>query len=166
MWIAATVLLSGLVHLGAVVGVPRGIMLVVKRATAAFPSRIIHSDVVTASSRLIVRPSPDLLYSLCRFDVSRRPLEVTAAVPDTYFSIAAYASNTDNFYVINDREIDARRVTLVLVREGTPYAPRAGERVVPSPTDEGVVLFRTLITDRARLDRLRALQRQADCRPL
>jgi len=166
VWLAATALLAGLVHLGAVVGVPRGIMIVVKRVTAAVPARIIHSDAVTASSRLVVRPSPDLLYSLCWFDVSRRPLQVTAAVPGSYFSIAGYAANTDNFFVINDREIGAPRVSLVLIREGTRHTPRGGERIVASPTDEGVVLFRTLITDRAQLDRLRALQRQADCRPL
>jgi uncharacterized membrane protein len=165
-WIAVTALSSLLVHFGVVVGVPRGIMLVVKHATAASPGRIIHSGPVTAASRQIVRPSPDLLYSLCRYDVSRRPLRVTAAVPDTYFSIAFYTANTDNFFVVNDQQIGAERVSLVLIREGMSHTPVSGERVVSSPTDEGVVLFRTLIKDRAQLERLKTLQRQADCWPV
>ena len=116
-------------------------------------------------SREVVRPSPDLLYSACPFDLSRGPLRITAAVPDSYFSISAFADNTDNFFVINDRQIKAARVELTLARQGSDYRGGAGERVVRSPSDEGILLVRTLIKDRRDFKKLQQVQHQADCRP-
>jgi uncharacterized membrane protein len=165
-WIAAAVVLAALIHLGAVKAVPYAVMHVVRSKTALEPNRIHHRDPVTAASRDVVRPSPDLLYSACPYDVSERPLRITAPVPDTYFSIAAFAANTDNFFVINDAQMAAEPIAIVLLSEQADYQASAGERVVRAPMTEGVVLFRMLIEDRSRLDELTGLQRQADCRPV
>src|SRR5258708_3403758 len=55
---------------------------------------IAHGERATDASRAIVKPSPDLLYSTCAFDVSRRPLKIVTGAPaDTYWSVALYADN-------------------------------------------------------------------------
>ena len=55
-----------------------------------------------ASQRRVVMPSPDLLYATCAFDVRQRPLRIQAdpKLPG-YWSIALYAANSDNFFVLN-----------------------------------------------------------------
>ncbi|MCX7226176.1 MAG: DUF1254 domain-containing protein [Burkholderiales bacterium] len=59
------------------------------RNQAAFP------PAVDATARRVVMPSPDLLYSVCVFDVSAGPVRVRAnpGLP-SYWSIALYAANS------------------------------------------------------------------------
>lgn len=123
-----------------------------------------------ASSRTIVRPSPDLLYTSCAFDVSERPLRITAPVPDSYLSISGFAANTDNFFAINDAQVPAepggrKRLDIVLARAGARDLP-PGARVVTAPTTRGLILFRLLITRDDDVPALQELQALQSCRPL
>ena len=123
-----------------------------------------------AAARTIVRPSPDLLYTSCAFDVSARPLRITAPVPDGYLSISGFAANTDNFFALNDADVapapgGRRQLEVVLARAGTGGLPH-GVRVIAPPSDRGLILFRTLITRDADLPRLLELQAQQRCEPL
>jgi uncharacterized membrane protein len=76
-------------------------------------------------SRRIVMPSPDLLYASCTFDVSTKALRIRAA-PDApgYWSIAPYAANSDNFFVLNDRQAAGGGTQLVCA----PSAPASRRR--------------------------------------
>jgi uncharacterized membrane protein len=129
-------------------------------------NRIYHAPRVTAASRHVVRPSPDLLYSICSYDVSEAPLRITASVPDTYWSLSLYASNTDNFFVINDRQVLSKKLEMVLVGPDSDAPEGTTARVVVSPSDRGVALIRTLITDEATVADLQHAQRQARCESL
>ncbi|HUS25246.1 MAG TPA: DUF1254 domain-containing protein [Candidatus Binatia bacterium] len=130
----------------------------------------VHAPRADASARTVVRPSPDLLYTACVFDVSRRPLHITGPVPDSYASLSGFAANTDNFFALNDAAVTAdasgrRRFDVVLARAPLAQLP-PGARLVLSPTARGLVLFRTLIPDEATLPALLALQQQQACEPL
>jgi uncharacterized membrane protein len=110
-------------------------------------------------------PSPDLLYSIARFDVSERPLQIRAAVPDgTYWSLSFYGANTDNFWTINDRQAHSKQVEIVLMGPGAPRSHQPGQgTLVVSPTNTGVVIARSLVKDEAKLGNLIATQRQMAC---
>lgn len=141
-----------LVHVAAVWAAPRLIMQVLlngptaktldMRNKAAFPPP------VSASSRDIVLPSPDLLYSVCVFDVSQGPVRVTAHPQlKNYWSIALYAANSDNFFVINDRKAGDKPVDLWLVSEGANQEGQKvpeGSSVVVTPSKQGFLLMRVL----------------------
>jgi uncharacterized membrane protein len=144
-----------LVHLAAVWAAPRLIMQMLLRATqasgvqahnqAAFPAP------VTAASRSIVLPSPDLLYSICMFDVRHGPVRVTAnpQLPG-YWSIALYSSNSDNFYVLNDRQAHGKPVDLWLVSRDSSAKKQTvppGSEVVITPSATGLLLMRVLTGD-------------------
>ena len=64
-----------------------------------------------------MRPSPDLAYSACVYDLSAGPIRVTAAAWDDYMSVSAFAANSDNFFVSNDREAP-NGVDFTLIRAG------------------------------------------------
>jgi uncharacterized membrane protein len=115
-----------------------------------------------------VKPSPDLLYSQCVYDVSRRPLKITTAAPtDTYWSVALYAANTDNFFVLNDTQAKGQPATIVLMGQGQSVPPQPeGTRFVTASTPRGIVLFRTLINDDAREAELDQQRRAAKCEPM
>jgi uncharacterized membrane protein len=157
---------AALVHWAAIAYAPE---LIMDRMLAARAEQgahtIAHAERSTASSRRIVRPSLDLLYSTCLFDVSKLPLKVMTAAPaDTYWSVAFYAANTDNFFVLNDTQTKGNPATIVIAGRGQTVAPQGpGIIVVSAPSDKGLVLFRTLINNDARLPELDQQRRAAKC---
>jgi uncharacterized membrane protein len=158
---------AALVHAAAVWLLPRAIVAVVRHRLVALvgPNRIHHAPLPRADWRTVPMPSPDLLYSACAYDVATRPLLVEAEVPAGYWSVSAYAANTDNFFVLDDRAVRGGRVRLVFARDGAVRDPGGGT-VVATPTARGVLLFRLLVGEPGDLAALERVQRAARCEPL
>lgn len=169
-WIVLTLALAVVFHLLTVTLFPRVIMaLAIQRILNRSGSEVntlVHSTRVTVDSRHVVKPSPDLLYSICVYDVGEKPLRITAPVPDTYWSISFYQTNTNNFYVINDRQAKSNPVDIVLVGPDMAVPRVENAQVVVAPTDKGVFLLRSLIKDEDKLGDLIKIQKLATCRPL
>jgi uncharacterized membrane protein len=123
----------------------------------------------TAASRGIVKPSPDLLYTACAFDIGEGPVLVGGTPSQVYWSMALYASNTDNFFVINDRQAQGNPAFVVIaaaqMRDRIPAEQKSLEVVEP-PSDKGIVLFRYLVLDPQDLAKALAAQKTAVCRRL
>lgn len=168
-WTVFTLAVAAGIHVAAVAYAPQFIMW---RAMAATIGKgvntITHGERATAAARRIVKPSPDLLYSTCVYDVSRNPVRITTAAPtDTYWSVAFYAANTDNFFVLNDTQTGGKPASIVLIGKGQIVPPQPeGTITVSAPTTTGIVLFRTLVNDDAREPELDRQRRAADCAPL
>ncbi|MBI3677109.1 MAG: DUF1254 domain-containing protein [Proteobacteria bacterium] len=164
VWIATALAIAAIVHVGSVYALPRFIM---SRAMAAMgtPNAIHHGKRADSDSRGVVRPSPDLLYSTCPYDLSKGPLRVHAAIPaGTYWSVSAFDANTDNFFARNDRQLRTRTFEFVVTGPGPgniPLPPR--DEIVISPTAKGLILFRTLVDSEDDLARVDAARRQATC---
>jgi hypothetical protein len=153
---ALTLLVTALlVHVLAVWAAPRLIMQVLMNGPAAqkmnMHNQAAFPEAVTAKSRSVVMPSPDMLYSVCAYDLRERPLRVHAAPAlRNYWSIALYAANSDNFFVRNDLQAAGRPVDLWLVAPGgnpQQTSPPEGAEVVVSPSSTGFLLMRVLTTD-------------------
>ena len=159
-------------HLLTVWAAPRLIVqLFMQRAASqglATPNQAAFPPPVSARSRSVVMPSPDMLYSICRFDLSGGPVHITAnpALPG-YWSVALYSANSDNFYVQNDQQAAGKPVDLWLVQPGQaaldPRAP-AGSTIVQSPSVQGLLLMRVLTGNyAAEKVRLEAARRTLVC---
>jgi uncharacterized membrane protein len=165
-WIALTVLVAMLVHLGSVYLVPRIVMdRALARLGAPNTMRVGHRP--DSSSRAVVRPSPDILYASCPFDLSEGPLRITAPVShSTYWSVSAFDSATNNFFVKNDRQITGDQLEIVMLRHGQRFPPldNALELIVLfAPTDRGLILIRTVIDDDKHVPALSKLLHEARC---
>ena len=166
-WVLGALLIAIVVHLLSLYAIPH---LVMSRAIATMAqgggfNRVAHAERATATSHGVVRPSPDLLYSACPFDLSSGPLLVRAHVPaGTYWSVSAFDAETDNFFVRNDLQVPGGELGLLIeppnARRTT--APKSLTPIV-SPTLRGLVLFRTLINDEANFAELDAARRQTSC---
>ncbi len=164
--IATILVLSAVFHLIAIMIYPYGVMLALSQKSKKDGREVntfYHAPPVTSASRHVVRPSPDLLYSAAAYDVSKAPLKITAPVPETYWSLSFFAANTDNFFVVNDRELDSGKAEFLLAGPDTPVPKGGNARVVTAPTDRGVVLIRILITDENRVNELIRQQKLAVC---
>jgi len=164
--------IAALVHLLAVWALPRAIMWRLS-ATASTEERagVYLPPMTDATQRRIVMPSPDLLYATCSIDVSQRPMRIRAD-PKTpnYWSIALYAANSDNHFVLNDRQAGGTPVDLVVVGPKAytqaPVLPR-GTRVVNAPSAQGLLLMRVLVADyAAEREVVEAARRTLRCEPL
>lgn len=126
-------------------------------------NRFTHSPQVDARSQFVVRPSPDLLYSICPFDLDAGPLEVTAEpIPGRYSSISVFDAQTNVAFVRNDEEMVGRPMRVVLALEGQVVP--AGAEVVRLAEQKGVVLQRVLLADPAEAAVVDPLRRRATCR--
>ena len=164
-WIAATIVVAVAVHLASVWYLPHAVM---HRALSKMGAvnTIHHQKRVDEQARGVVRPSPDLLYSACPFDLSNGPLEVKAPVPPgTYWSVSAFDNNTDNFFALNDRQIGGQPLELIILPPHGGVEPMhiAGRLVSRAPTANGLVLFRTLVNDDRQFAKIDAIRRQATC---
>lgn len=138
---------------------------------AGGPNRALAAPRADASARTIVRPSPDLLYTVCVFDLAHGPLRITAPVQESYVSVSGFAADTSNFFAISDADVAAgpdgvKRFDIVVARAGMEILS-AGARVVEAPSERGLILFRSLVTSDAQLARLqREFQVRQACRAL
>ncbi|MDO8838533.1 MAG: DUF1254 domain-containing protein [Parvibaculum sp.] len=168
IWIAGTIVLAAVLHILTIFALPYGIMdraMAGIAAQAGGVNKAVYPDPVTAASRGIVRPSPDLLYTACVYDIGARPLRITSPVPDTYWSLSMFASNTDNFFVVNDRQTKAGRIEIILATDDTAKSGN-DTPVVIAPSSRGIILFRSLIASDAARPEVDALRRQSRCEPL
>ena len=171
--VLALVMLAAATHVAAVWVLPRVIMArLASTASAAEKSGVYLPPMTDHQQRRIVMPSPDLLYATCAFDLSERGLSIHADPKRGghagYWSIALYASNSDNFFVINDRQTGDAPLHLVLRREGDAPAPLpAGAQQVISPSTRGLMLMRVLVSDFAREAAVvEAARRTLRCEPV
>ncbi len=136
----------------------------------ATPNAFFHSAPITAENQRIVRPSPDLAYSICLFDVSNGPVEVRVPKAANYLSVAFYDTGTNNFFHMNDSEMDAEGATIIINpsnTDTTPLTPVAypGGRNVLTPTKTGLVLVRRVITDQDDWVPIEEERKQMSCAP-
>jgi uncharacterized membrane protein len=164
--LAATLAVASAVFTGTIRLLPR---LIEARALARFgAANTMHfARRPDASSRGVVRPSPDMLYAACPFDLANGPLRLTAKVPhSTYWSVSAYDAATDNFFVRDDRQLAGDSIEIIAIRRGMALPPLGNtpERVILfAPTERGLFLIRLLINDETQLAALDAIRHQAAC---
>jgi len=143
---------------------PRVIMAVaVKRlAEAGGLNHMLHAPLPAAGRRTIVRPSPDLAYSSCPFDLSKGPLLVEVApVPAPYWSLSVFDARTDVAFVRNNRDTEGGPIRIALARAG--QAVPEGIETVRLDADKGVALVRILVESRERFGAIDRARRASRC---
>jgi uncharacterized membrane protein len=157
LWVGLTLLLGAVVHFGLVLAIPY--VVGIRLRSMAERNTIVHGAKPTADFNPIRRSSPDLIYSVCPYDLSEGPLHITAPIPGTYMSVSCFALNTDNFYVKNDRQVEDW-FDFVLIGPSMPEPEAPGSDIVRSPTRTGGILFRYFVGDGACEDRVDSIRRE------
>ncbi|HQS12280.1 MAG: hypothetical protein B7Y62_00735 [Sphingomonadales bacterium 35-56-22] len=123
------------------------------------------APMTTAENQTIVRPSPDLSYSVCAFDVSKGPVLVDVQpVPGYYWSVSVFDARTDVAAVRSDRDTKGASARLALMKQGQT-AP-AGYDPVRVGYDRGLVLIRILVAPASTFPTIDAIRRKSTCKQL
>jgi uncharacterized membrane protein len=138
-------------HVGTILVAPRAIMAVAMARLShngADINRFRFAPRVDATSRAVVRPSPDLAYGSCVYDLEQGPIRVVAAptADHAFGSIAVFAANTDTLAAF-DTLTHPNGIDFVLALPG--QAVPAGAQVVRATTTRGIILDRRLAPDAA-----------------
>lgn len=161
-------LTAAVAHVGVVYATPYVLMRVAMDRVSgdgAAINRFEFAARTTQASRRVVRPSPDLAYSSCVFDLSGGPILVSAAPSPNagYVSLSVFAANTDNVGVYDSlRSPQGIRFVLALTGQAVP----SGAPVVRSPSAKGIILDRRLAPDAATFAEVDQARRADSCAPL
>ena len=142
-YVLCGLIIAVIAHFVAIIAVPRVLMNAAMQRFGEGGENVWHlADRVTVATQKIVRSSPDFAYSACVYDLSNGPVVISAAPWGEYWSLSLYGDNTDNFFVIDDREAHYG-AEITLVKRGSPH-PEGASMVVESPSVRGIALMRRL----------------------
>jgi len=115
-------------------------------------------------NQFVVRPSPDLLYSTCVYDLEPGPLQVTIGGTDGYLSVSFFDNITNNYETIQGEDLGTDLSRVILVGKG--QAASTDDLVITSPSRKGLVLVRRQISGENALPRMTRAQFDDACRTL
>lgn len=121
-----------------------------------------YGRLATPANQPIVRPSPDLAYSSCSYDLSAGPLLINVVpIAGRYSSLSVFDARTDVVFVRNDVQAGGKPFSIAIAREGQKVPD--GIETVRVGYDRGVALVRLLLADPKEIAQLEPLRRQSNC---
>ena len=154
-------------HVGTILAAPRVIMgkAMEKMSLAGPPNQFHFGPRTTSHARAVVRPSPDLAYSSCVYDLSHGPILVSAAPTPGggYVSLSVFDARTDNVAVFDSlSHPDGIRFVLAMPGQAVP----ADLAVARSPSARGIILDRRQAPSAEAFALADAARRMDRCAPL
>jgi uncharacterized membrane protein len=150
-WIAAGMLLGGILHILVVLGTPRTADDTAMRRVAevAPVNEAVVLPPATPETQLAAYMAPDVRYALCRYDISKDPVSVRTPLLEGTWSIALYDELGQNFYTITGADLQRREAELILApsEDGSSALPFGSDApttaiTVSVPARTGLLVIR------------------------
>lgn len=171
--VVAGLILAGIVHLGAVLALPRATHPNADERLA--PLAPLHKMVLMprAEPQTAGLPfrDPAAAMAVCRFDLAGGPVRIEATPGGSFMSFAFYTPTGGVFYAITDRSATRGRIEVVLVTQsqledlqaGDPEDEPVSELRLLAPSSRGFVTVRALALEPGLQDEAEARVRAARC---
>jgi uncharacterized membrane protein len=172
LWLLGGILLGGVVHLSTVLALPR---------TAAhdayarlLPITPVNKVVPLPTTEAAVMPfmDPAFATAICRYDLSRGALKLTAPISQAYTAVSFYTRYGIAYYAINDRAAGRKIIELDLMttrqREQLPEeedVTAADRLIVESPTVSGLIVLKALSPEPSLMPMAQKALAAAQCKP-
>lgn len=143
LWGAATVILALIIHFCAVLTIP---LVSEKDAWKRLQNftevneMLVVKDVMEAN-RLWAFHAPDMKYAICRYDVTKGPVQVDFELLRGYWSVAIYNPDGKNFYAADGFDLLRQETSLLLL--GPDHIKGDNESLpINVPSVEGLLVVR------------------------
>jgi uncharacterized membrane protein len=124
-----------------------------------------YGELPTPENQPVVRPSPDLAYSSCPYDLSKGPVLISIKpAPGRYSSLSVFDARTDVVFVRNDMDAGGKPFQIALARRGQKVP--AGVETVRVDYDRGIALVRLLLKTPSDIKDLDGVRRQSTCKSI
>jgi uncharacterized membrane protein len=174
MWLLGGILLGGIVHLSVVLLLPRTAtqdaysrLQPITPVNTVVPLPLPNSDQATMPFM-----DPAFATAVCRYDLTKAPIKVTAPVSQVYTSLSFYTRTGVAYYAINDRAAGRRVIELDLMtakqKSDLPEeedVTAADRLIVESPTLTGLIELKALAPELGLMPLARGVLSVAQCRP-
>ncbi len=176
-WGLAVILLAVAVHISFILFVPpiemeKKLQVVDDKIGRNALTVLERSDART----IIVQGDDTLIHAVCLYDLSDGAVKVSAAIPDTYWSMNIYTSRGNSIYTVNDKQAEAKEFSIVIEQAdtsgeaaGEPAATQVPPRnafKVQSAEPQGLVVMRALVPHQNARSRIKDVMRASNCIPL
>ncbi len=174
LWLLGGILLGGVIHLATVLLLPRAATQdAYARVSAIAPvNTMVPLPAPTADNEVMPFMDPAFASSVCRYDLTKGPLKLTAPVSPAYTSVSFYTRNSVAYYAINDRAAGRRVIELDLMTTAQrallpddEEITAADRLIVESPTDVGLIVVRALAPEPGQMPAALSALAQARCIP-
>lgn len=174
MIILVGVVLGAIVHLGTVMVLPRTATkdAYLRLAPITPVNTMTAIPPVTPDAALMPFTDPAFASAICRYDLSKGPLKLTAPVSPGYTSVTFYTRYDIAYYAINDRAAGRRLIELELMttaqRNELPEeedVTAADRLIVESPTETGLIAIRALAPEPGLMPVAQTAVAAARCTP-
>jgi uncharacterized membrane protein len=171
--IIAGVLLGGVVHLVAVLALPR-------IATQDAYSRLTPMTKLNAVTPLAAAEpgttpmpfmDPAFAIAVCRYNLSGGPIKLTVPVSQAYTSVSFYTRNEVAYYAINDRSAGRKVIELDLMTEAQHAelpeeedVTSADRLIIDSPTATGLIVMKALAAEPGLMLQAQATLAASSCK--
>jgi uncharacterized membrane protein len=172
LWILAGALLGGIVHLVTVLVLPRNATqdAYSRLAPVAPVNSFVSLSAPGSQASRLPFSDPAFATAVCRYDLSGGPIRLAAPVSAAYTSVTFYTRRSVAYYAINDRSAGRRVIELELMttaqRAKLPddeEVTAADRLIVESPTQDGLIVLRTLAPEPGQMPVARAAAAAAKC---
>jgi uncharacterized membrane protein len=174
LWLLSGLLLGGLVHLTAIMALPRTASRDAYTRLAALGAVNEFTMLPEPTPEASVLPfmDPAFAVAVCRYDLAKGPLKLTVPVDQAYTSVTFYTRYDVAYYAINDRAAGRRSIELDLMttkqREALPddeEVTAADRLIVESPSLTGLIVARAFAPEPSLMPAATVSLRTAQCKP-
>ena len=123
-----------------------------------------HNQVYGPRPNAARRANPDSIISSMAYDLSDGPVRVSGETWPRYWSISFYQQNSDNFFVMNDLELEDASFDFVLALDGQNTDALGGTPII-SPSTKGIMLIRRFAADASDMPAIIENQEAMSCGP-
>jgi len=123
-----------------------------------------HNRVFGPRAGAARRANPDSIISSMAYDLSDGPVRISGEVWPQYWSLSLYQQNSDNYFVVNDRQLPTPNFDFVIVQKGAKETSLMGTQII-SPTDKGIMLIRRFAAQKSDMPAIIDNQTALYCGP-
>jgi len=174
LWLLAGIVLGGIVHLVAVLILPRtATQDAYSRLTpVASPNTVTALPQPSPQQELMPLMDPAFASAVCRYDLEGGPIKLTVPISPAYTSVSFYTRRGVAYYAINDRSAGRRQIELQLMTVAQHAdlsededVTAADRLIVESPSETGLIVMRALAPEPGLLPVAKAALGRATCKP-
>ena len=173
--LAGGILAGGILHICTTLAIPYTSTTAAYRSlkTSLPKNQMMILPPASAENQLLPYMTPEIRIAICRYDISREPVQITANLLDPSWTLALYTPQGDNFYIATGSPNRPLKVSFDLVPPAerflgifkTSQSVASDKQQVEVPDKQGVVIIRAPINGTAFAQEVETALRLSNCRP-
>lgn len=130
-------------------------------------NKALHSHSPNAELWLDGRlPNPDILTSVCAFNLALGPVRISAQIPGALWSVSIYSDNRQLIHTLHESDVTDGSFDAIVAGTGQQFSNEVGIREIHLSRFTGIVVFRSIIDPGQDIKRQQALNETSRCTAL